>query len=333
MSIHYLRSTRIIGHRPLVAQIRHDFGALVDPFRLHAPHPDLLAGVWMACRESELVGRVPRMQKEVVAVSVSHLNRCAYCVDAHTVMLHALTQHRVARSVRAGGEQLKLAPDLQRLVAWAEATSTPGASILRTPPFALAEGPEIIGTAVFYHYINRMVAVLLDPSPLPSLPTLFDAGSARLAGFWFGRSARRMKQPGLALQFLPKAELPPDMAWAKPNPIIAAAFARWATVVDHVGAQVLPAPVREVTQRSLAAWNGAPPPLGQAWLTPILAELPAVHHAVARLVILTAMAPYRVDAATVAAFQSVLAGDEALLGALAWASFMAARRVGSWLSI
>ena len=37
-------------------QIKKEFGALVEPFTLHSPSPELLAGAWGACRESLLVG-------------------------------------------------------------------------------------------------------------------------------------------------------------------------------------------------------------------------------------------------------------------------------------
>ena len=46
--------------RPVYAQIKRDFGKIVEPFLLHSPIPELLAGAWMACRETELVGSVPR---------------------------------------------------------------------------------------------------------------------------------------------------------------------------------------------------------------------------------------------------------------------------------
>ena len=80
-------------------QIKHDFGALVDPFIVHSVSPRLLAAVWAACRESELVGIVPREIKETVAVTVSRTNEVPFCVDAHVVMLHALKAHDVAQSL------------------------------------------------------------------------------------------------------------------------------------------------------------------------------------------------------------------------------------------
>ena len=88
------------------------------------------------------------------------------------------------------------------------ATRTPGAPILSTPPFSPHDAPEIIGTAVFYHYINRMVSVLLKQSPLPLVPAPLTGTTARLAGWWFARAARRTKTSGTALTLLPMAPAP-----------------------------------------------------------------------------------------------------------------------------
>jgi AhpD family alkylhydroperoxidase len=333
MAIKYLRAAPSAADvsRPLAAQIRRDFGALVDPFLLHAPAPELLAGVWMACRESELLGRVPRAVKEAVAAAVSRLNQCPYCVDAHAVMLHAVDSHSAADQLRTGRSARPLAPELRDVVAWAAATRTPGAPILRDPPFAAAAAAEIIGTAVFYHYINRMVSALLDLSPLPLVPAPLSEMTARMAGWWFSWAARRAKAPGESLAFLPAAELPPDMAWASGSPLIAAAFARFAAVVDAAGGRVLAAPVRALARRELDAWGGAPPGLGRAWLEKPLLDLAPEQRPTGRLVLLAALAPYQLDAAAVAAFQAGQPSDADLIAALAWASLTAARRVGAWL--
>lgn len=332
MSIKYLRTAAPI-HPALAAQIRRDFGALVDPFLLHAPAPELLAGVWMACRECELVGRVPRASKEAVATAISRLNQCPYCVDAHAVMLHAVERHAAAEQLRSGRGADVLDPTLRGLIGWAMATRTPDAPILRAPPFSAAEAPELIGMAVFYHYINRMVSVLLGSSPIPQVPAALLGPAARMAGWWFALAAKRPKQPGAGLEFLPHAALPADMAWATPAPTIAAAFARFAAAVEAAGARALPVPVRQLAQRTIAAWQGAAPGLGRAWLEDPLAELAPELRPAGRLVLLTALAPYQVDPATVAAFQPGQPDDAALVGALAWASLSAARRIGTWLAV
>ena len=54
---------------------------------------------------------------------------------------------------------------------------------------------------------------------------------------------------------------------------------------------------------------------------------------IGRLILLTALAPYQVDEEAVDAFTTRISGDERLIGALAWASFTAARRIGTWLYI
>ncbi|MEJ2126853.1 MAG: alkylhydroperoxidase, partial [Candidatus Bathyarchaeota archaeon] len=55
------------------SQIKQDFGRIVEPFTLHSPIPSILAGAWMAARESELVGYAPRSVKEAIAASISKL--------------------------------------------------------------------------------------------------------------------------------------------------------------------------------------------------------------------------------------------------------------------
>ena len=77
----------------VLAQVRREFGAEVEPFTLHLPVPELLAGVWMACRETLLAGSGRRDAKEVVAASVSALNCCPFCVDAHSIMVLESSGH------------------------------------------------------------------------------------------------------------------------------------------------------------------------------------------------------------------------------------------------
>jgi len=126
--------------RKVYAQIRQDFGMVVDPFRLHASLPTLLAGVWAACRETELVGVAPRSAKELVAACVSETNRCPYCVDAHTMLLNSAGQHTLSKTFVASGAN-EIADDAHRRIAeWALASRTPDHPILSDPPFKEAGG-------------------------------------------------------------------------------------------------------------------------------------------------------------------------------------------------
>lgn len=93
------------------AQIKKEFGALAEPFTLHSPSPELLAGAWSACRESLLVGNVRRDVKEAVAATVSRINRCPYCVDAHTIMLNATSAHNSADAIiHQRDDQIRIRP-------------------------------------------------------------------------------------------------------------------------------------------------------------------------------------------------------------------------------
>ncbi len=308
--------------------MRRDFGLLAEPFTLHDPVPALLAGFWMLCRETTLVGCVPRAHKEAVATAISAANRCPYCVDAHVMMLHAAGAHGVAAALAGDGAPAD--PGLRAVVSWARATRAGGAAILADPPMRPAEVPELVGTAVAFHYVNRMVSVLLDPSPFPAL---WKTTSRRLLGWVVSRTVRRAKAPGASLHFLPEAALPADLAWAAASPTVAAAVARFATAVDVAGEAALRPDVRTLVTAHLAGWSGADPELGRGWIDDACRGLDVAGRAEARLALLVARAPWQVADGDVAAFRAAdHAGDEALVGALAWGAFAAARRIGGWVA-
>jgi AhpD family alkylhydroperoxidase len=312
------------------AQIKRDFGALVEPFTLHSPSPKLLAAAWGAAREAEVTGNVPRPLKEAIATTISRKNQCRYCVDAHTIMLDAGGDHALAQTV--GHDDARQIPDprARAIVNWAAATYTPGSPALLSPPFTPAEAPEIIGTAVFYHYVNRMVTVLLGDTPLPSRREELRSPLTRIAGWFFSGAVKRPKQPGESLKFLPDAELPADLAWAAPSPTVAGAFARLAAVIEELGNNSLPPEVRALVGERMKAWNGEVPALNETWSAG--AGKDAYLQAAAQLALMTALVPSRLLPGVIYAFQGAQADDEKLLGALAWASFTAARRIGRWLS-
>jgi hypothetical protein len=81
----------------------------------------------------------------------------------------------------------------------------------------------------------------------------------------------------------------------------------------------------------MAAWSGEDPPLAGAWVDDALTGVAAADRPACRLALLTALAPHRVGAAEVAAFQLRHPGDRALVALAAWASFAAARRLAGWL--
>ena len=315
------------------AQIKKEFGALVEPFILHSPSPELLAGAWSACRESLLVGNVPRDVKEAVAATVSRINQCPYCVDAHTIMLNATSARNSANAIIHQRDDQIRDPAVRSIVEWAGATLSPGAKILLSPPFSQKDAPEIIGTAVFFHYVNRMASVLLSETPLPSNHPWLKGVFRRMAGWFFSRAVHRSKLLGASLELLPETELPADLAWAKTSPNTAGAFARFTAVIDTAGRDFIPEDVRDCVMKHVQAWDGKDPGLSRHWVEEAMNGFDEKSKDIGRLVLLTALAPYQVDDSVVHAFVTHINEDKKLLDALAWGSFTAARRIGTWLHV
>lgn len=337
MAIRYVQPVAPNSTEGLVArvypQIKKEFGALVEPFTLHSPSPELLAGAWSACRESLLVGNVRRDVKEAVAATVSRINQCPYCVDAHTIMLNATSARNSADAIIHQRDDQIRDPAVRSIVKWAAATRSPGAEVLLSPPFSQKDAPEIIGTAVFFHYVNRMASVLLSETPLPSNHPLLKGFFKRMAGWFFSRAVHRSKPLGASLELLPESELPSDLVWAKRSPNIAGAFARFAGVIDRAGRDAIPKDVRDCVVKHVQAWDGRDPGLGRQWVEEAISGLDEKSKDIGRLVLLTTLAPYQVDEGVVNAFTAHFVKDEKLLGALAWGSFTIARKIGTWLHV
>jgi AhpD family alkylhydroperoxidase len=309
-------------------QIKRDFGALVDPFVVHSVSPELLAAVWGACRESELVGVVPREIKETVAVTISKTNQVPFCVDAHVVMLHALKAHDVADALVHDRTE-RLPERTRKIFEWSRATAHPATIV---SPLPEQETAEMIGTAVFFHYMNRVATVLLDETPLPSSRKSLKGLLSRVAGWYFSFAARRPKRAGDSLAFLPEAELPKDLSWATASAPLAGAWARFAAEIERHGQVALPEATRQLAAKTIGKWRGERLELRNGTVADVLQPLGPEQRSAGRLVLLTALAPHQVDETVIRDFANPESEQEKILGAISWASFTAARRIGSWLA-
>lgn len=320
--------------KEVYAQIERDFGQVADPIRIHSPVPRVLTGAWVALRETALAGGVPRGVKEAVAVGVSETNACSYCADAHGMMLEAAGHRNAGDAIRRGGAASIADARVRDAARWALETRKPGAELLKKPPFPASDLPEIAGTAVVFHYVNRMVSVFLPPSPFP-VGGLLKGLVGKVGGKPFAEAMKRPKAPGEALRFLPEAELPPELAWAAPNATVAGALARLASVVEEQGKRSLPENLRACLAARAALWRGEA--LSPSDIEEALASLsPPEAKLAGRLLMLSAFAPERVTEKTVKEFRSrfLIDGGDAdrrLVGAVSWAAWQAAKRIGSWL--
>ncbi len=312
------------------AQVAEEF-EIVPPLTIHSVVPEILAGVWCLSREAYVVGRSGRAEREAVAAAVSRSNACPFCVEVHSAMLHAASEHALARSLLTGGGK----PE-SPLVEWALATRSPGAAILANPPFAADAAPQILGTAVAFHFINRMVNVFLEKSPMPVRIRSITLKNAigRVIGATVGKRIVGIEaKPGLSLTLLPEAELPDEFRWAAPNATVAGALARMAHVIEAKGRTVLPESVRDIVTRRMSTWNGEDVELSGQWVNRTTTSLKTEgEKAAARLALLAALASYQVKATDVDQFRAHYTDQSALVATAAWGSFQAVRRLSSWLA-
>lgn len=332
--IHHIQPVKYADAKGLVSdvyqQMERDF-QIAPPLTIHSPVPLLLAAVWAATRESLIAGPADRVARETLAAAVSQINICPFCVEVHGMMLDGAGRHDLARAVGQNRPSEMSDPGIRGLFEWAKATRSPGDVILRKPPFSREHAPQFIGTALVFHYINRMVNVFLKESPLPVRSNRL---MKRLAGSMvMKRMVSVNVAPGDSLRFLPDVPLPQDLSWAASNRAVAGAFARLAAVIEETGARSLSPEVRSLVQARVQAWRGEEMGLSRAWIENALLGLDIQQHLAARLALLAALASHQLDDGVIQVFRAYQPRDENLVSAVAWASFTAARKIGTWLVI
>jgi AhpD family alkylhydroperoxidase len=305
------------GHvAAIYAQIARDFVLADGPLMSLSPAPDVLAATWALLREAEVAGQAPRLHKEVIAVAVSAANHCQFCIDAHTMLVHAAGDSTLAETLWRGNVPAE--PVMADLVTWSKATVIPWheASLPPGPP---AWAADYIGTALLTNFINRIVSSLLHEQLLPG--RLQEISFVRrIAGRALTRSVQRHRSPGDGLTLLGDAHgVAP--AWAGTSPIGVAYAALRDTAL--AGGSLLSAPAREVVQEKVATASTFS--LGE--LSTALASLTPVDRPSARLAILAALAPHVITDADVAAWRSRHPTDADLVRLIAFGAFTAVERI------
>ena len=308
------------------AEARREFGRLPEPVSMLSPHEELLAAWWATLREILIAaGTVPRARKEAVAAAVAVTQRCPWCVDAHTTMLYAAGESKTATAILADTALADTDPNAP-YVAWARGTATPDGP---AAPFGPDEAVEYIGTAMIFHFVTRLVLVLLDETFLPGGPRA-QSLARRAAGLAFAHKVRAIHRPGLATDRLASYPMPDDLVWAAASPPIATSLAALTGCLEE--SQHLPEDSRAVVRRAIVAWRGQPTPISSSWTDEHIDGLPEELRAATRLALLTSLAPHQITDADVAAARPLLTTDASFVSALAWAGWTAARRVGAWMT-
>lgn len=234
------------------AQIAADFG--IDrpaTFMVLSSAPELLVPAWALMRESLIAGPGSRTGKELAALGVSLSNNCPFCVDAHTVLLHATGDHALAERLARGDDPES--EEHKRVLDWGLASRAPGAAP-RPYPFPEEHAPAYLGTMLTFHFINRVASALLSEQLMPGGVQRFRAVRS-LAGRALGRTVRREAEPGASLPLLDTLGPGPD--WALGSPVGPAYAALRAAA--RTGAELLDPDERALVHHALRDWDGEHP--------------------------------------------------------------------------
>jgi len=238
--IKYIKKNQAKGHlKRLYKHMELNFGKLAEPFVIHSIDEELTAGIWAVFYETILVdGEVKRSLKEAIATSVSEINKCNYCVDAHTIMIFG-TEKILLEIITTIKEGKTIATTQEeKLVFWALQNLKFDSSIILNPPFTKDKAPEIIGTAVLFHYINRMVNLFAGNTPLPT--TKMRGALIRIAsGFIFAKAIKKKKIKGESLLFIDEGINGDSFTWAGQKPVIQKAFQYFKYQTEHKIDQIL----------------------------------------------------------------------------------------------
>jgi AhpD family alkylhydroperoxidase len=300
-------------------QLAREFG-IDEPvtFVVLSSAPELLAPAWALMRESLIAGPGSRTGKELAALGVSLANRCPFCVDAHTVLLHATGDHalaeRLARGERPENEEHA------RVLEWGKQTRVPGGLGPEPYPFPGEDAPGYLGTALAFHFINRIVSALVTENLLPGNVQRFRAVRS-LAGRTLARTVRRPARPGAALALLDLPDPGESPAWAG-GTAVGPAYAALLRAAMAGGA-LLDADDQDLVEEVLLDWDGAHPSLTPDPF-PDRRERPG-----ARLALLAALAPYRITDEDVAAWRRPEHTDHCLVHLVAYGAFLAVDRIES----
>lgn len=302
------------------AQLASDFG-MERPatFVVLSSEPELLTATWALMRESLIAGEGDRTGKELAALGVSLANRCPFCVDAHTMLLHATGDHSLAEAIARG--ETPSDEEHARVLAWGRASRTPGAPELAPYPFAAAHAPAYIGTMLTFHFINRIASALLSENLLPGNAQRFRAVRSP-GGRSLARTVRRRPVPGAGLTLLDAPGPGPD--WARGTSVGPA----YAALRDAAtaGGVLLDEADRALVRETVRGWDGAHPSL--AW-----EGLPDRSRPGAPLALLAALAPYRITDEDVTAWREPGRSERHLVRLVAYGAFAAVDRVEQALPV
>ncbi|WP_433132992.1 carboxymuconolactone decarboxylase family protein [Micromonospora sp. CA-240977] len=302
-------------------QMSDDFLGPLPTFQVLAAVPEVLAATWALMREALLAGNASRVDRELVAATVSRANRCQFCVDAHAMLLHALGEPKLAEAVVRDG--IPTEARHAELVAWARASRSPRATDWTSP-----YRPEVTGTLLAFHFINRVVSALLDPDLLPG--GLQRSPLVRSVGGWFSaRTAREPKEAGRSLALL-DAGTTASPAWAGDSPVGVA----YAALTDAAtrGGDLLGDVARQTVTATVRWEDGRFPARPADWAVDLVRDVPGRDRVGTRIALLAAFAPSAISVGDVGLWRLSHPADADLVRLVAYGAITATDHVARALA-
>jgi len=273
------------------AQVNREFSSSGPAVQMLTPADQIAAAAWALLRESQLAaGEIPLVNKVMVALGVAQANRFGYDEAAFLAMLRIAGMPDTATVIESGGTPAD--PALARPLLWARSTDGP------SPVDLPDHRAELIGTALFSHFIHRVAAAMLPAGLHPG--TLREADDPPFEGAPVFREPRAV-EPGESIRLLtknPRRELPD---WAPSGPIGTAYAALAASAAQ--GRHLLGDAAGQVASEVIARHRGRRVREGTPWES-TLSKLAEVERPGAELAILTALAPERISDALVATWRA-----------------------------
>ena len=332
-SVKTMRYVTAIPVRSATGLVRRTYEMIAEDFFVngslssHSRVPELFAGSWLGGREIVLVSDlVDRITKEAMGATLSYVNDCPYCADMLVSLVHGSGNHKAASQILKESEEDVSDPKLRARLLWARKVATNSLVEVSSTPFTAEELPEAIGTLFVLNYVNRVSHVLMDGSPVGDA---LKNTSLRLFGYELRETTERPIQPGRGLDLLPKAPIPEDMEWARPNSRVADALVRWSAAVDREAESAISPTVRQLVLDRLEVWNGERMPLSRSWVEQEIEGLTGEDYHIAKLILVVSKASYQFDDSLVQSLTGETLEQERLIRILAFAAMSAARRLAN----
>ena len=330
-SVKTMRYVRAVPVRSATGLTKRVYEMIAEDFFVngslssHSQVPELFAGTWLGGRELVVVtDRLDRKTKEAMGATLSYINNCPYCADMLVSLVHGSGDHSAASNILREKEEAVSDPLLRDRLTWVRKYMTEGTECNSEAPFTVEELPEAIGTLFALNYVNRFSHVVMDGS---HVGTLLKDAALRIFGYELRETTERPIEPGRALDLLPPASMPDELAWARPNPRIADALARWGAAVDREASRAISPQVRELVQNSLSEWQGGTMPMSRKWVDKEVEQLSGEDPEIAKLILVVAKASWQFDGSLVQAVMPGQVDERRLIRILAFAAYSAATRL------